>query len=241
MYGGESVNLPFGETEPVEVQVFGLDGLPLTGKTSIKLRVRRINDDLYLDWTDNTFKDGSSVGQLLQVLTEVDPTYSPGIYELNTPPHVKGLNTGAIINATTTDIYEIVVVQDGEYDAPGLPTGFELRLGWLADKIKELPGSVAEAVWDETQLAHVIAGSFGDAVRRILALQKENYFIDEMTYNSRGLMMTGRIRIFPDKATALAATAGGSGEGELAVYSFTTTEIAGHVERAATARSVRDT
>ena len=240
MYGGESVNLPFGETEPVEVQVFGLDGLPLTGKTSIKLRVRRINDDLYLDWDDNSFKAGGAVSQLLLPLLEVDPTYSPGVYELNTPPHVKGLNTGIIVNATTTDIYEVVVVQDGEYDAPGLPTGFELRLGWLADKIKELPDSVAEAVWDETQLAHVIAGSFGDAVRRILALQKENYFIDEMTYNSRGLMMTGRIRIFPDKTTALAATAGGSGEGELAVYSFTTTEIAGHVERAATARSVRD-
>jgi len=240
MYGGESVNLPFGETEPVEVQVFGLDGLPLIGKTSVKLRVRRINDDLYLDWADNSFKAGGAVGQLLLPLIEVDPIYSPGIYELNTAPHVKGLNTSAIVNAVATDIYEVVVLQDVESDAPGLPVGFEIRLGWLADKIKALPGSVATAVWDETQLAHVIAGSFGDAVRRILALQKENYFIDQMTYNTRGLMISGRVRIFPDKVTALAATAGGTGEGELAVYAFTTTEIPGHVERAATARSVRD-
>jgi hypothetical protein len=241
MFESGPVYVPTGATEPVEVQVAGLDNLPLLGKTSIKLCVRRISDNTYLDWTDNTFKVGSSVVQMLLALVEVSPTYSPGVYELDTSPHVKGLNTAVLTNASVGDVYDVTVVQDGEYDAPGLPVGFEIKLGApFADKLEGLPGNVAAAVWDEGQLAHVIAGSFGNAVRRILALQKENYFIDEMTYNSRGLLLGGRIRIFPDKTTALAATAGGASEGEVGVYSFTTTEVPGHIERAATARSVRD-
>ena len=241
MFESGPVYVPTGATEPVEVQVAGLDGLPLLGKTSIKLRVRRIDDGFYLDWSDQTFKPGAAVTILLQPLIEVSPTYSPGVYELDTAPHVKGLNTGVITNAIAGDVYDVTVVQDGDYDAPGLPVGFEIKLGApFADKIEDLPDSVAAAVWDEEQLAHIIAGSFGDAIRRILALQKENYFIDEMTYNSRGLLLGGRIRIFPDKITALAATSGGTGQGEIGVYSFTTTEVPGHIERAATARSVRD-
>jgi len=241
MFESGPVYVPTGATEPVEVQVAGLDNLPLLGKTSIKLGVRRISDNAYLDWTDNTFKTGSAVVQMLLALIEVSPVYSPGVYELDTAPHVKGFNTAALVNAVVGDVYDLTVVQDSEYDAPGLPVGFEIKLGApFADKLEGLPGSVAAAVWDESQLAHVIAGSFGNAVRRILALQKENYFIDEMTYNSRGLLLGGRIRIFPDKATALAATAGGASEGEVGAYSFTTTEVPGHIERAATARSVRD-
>lgn len=241
MFESGPVYVPTGATEPIEVQVSGLDNLPLTGKTSIKLCIRRIRDSLYLDWTDNTFKAGGDATQRLMPLTEVSADYSPGVYELDTAPHTKGLNTGVITNAATGDVYDITVVQDGEYDAPGLPVGFEIKLGEpFADRIQDLPDSVAAAVWDETQLAHIIAGSFGDAVRRILALQKENYFIDQMEYNSRGLLLGGRIRIFPDKVTALAATKGGSGEGEIGVYSFTTTEVAGHIERADTARSVRE-
>ena len=42
------------------------------------------------------------------------------------------------------------------------------------------------------------------------------------------------------QATATAATDGGVSEGEIGVYSFTTTEVTGHIERPATARSVRD-
>ena len=241
MFESGPVYVPTGATEPVEVQVAGFDNLPLLGKTSIKLHIRRIQDGYYLDWSDNTFKAGSAVVQMLIALSEVSPTYSPGVYELDTAPHVKGLNTAAIINAVVNDVYDVTVVQDADYDAPGLPVGFEIKLGApFADKIEALPGSVAGAVWDEMQLSHVLAGSFGDLIRRIVGLQKENYFIDGMTYNSRGLLLSGRVRIFPDKTTTQAATDGGSGEGEIGTYAFTTTEVTGHIERAATARSVRD-
>ncbi len=102
------------------------------------------------------------------------------------------------------------------------------------------PAIIANAVWNAMQADHQLANSFGDAVQRIVALQKENYFIDQMTYNPEGLMTAGRIRLFRTKAGAVAATDGGSGEGEFATYSFDTTETAGAPERARTARSVRD-
>ena len=230
-----------GDTEPVEVQVFGRSGLPLTGKTDIKIRVRRHNDDLYFDWTDNTFKSGGSVAQMLQALSEVSASLSPGIYRLNVGAHVRGFNTGAVTNPGIEDIYDVTIVQDSGLDAVGLPVGFEIKVGRYVDKIAGLPGNVADAVWDEMQADHVVANSFGDLMRRVVALQKENYFIDNMTYNTKGLLLAGRIRLFATKAAAAAATDGGTGEGEFAIYSFDTTEKPGpHEERAATARSVRD-
>lgn len=102
------------------------------------------------------------------------------------------------------------------------------------------PTIIANAVWNAMQADHTLAGSFGDAVQRIVALQKENYFIDQMTYNTQGLMLSGRIRLFRTKAAALAATDGGAGEGEFATYSFTSTETPGEPCKARTARSVRD-
>lgn len=103
------------------------------------------------------------------------------------------------------------------------------------------PAVIANAVWNAMQADHQLANSFGDAVQRIVALQKENYFIDQMTYNAEGLMLSGRIRLFRTKAAALAATDGGSGEGEFATYSFDATPTAGEPCKARTARSVRDT
>ena len=55
----------------------------------------------------------------------------------------------------------------------------------------------------------------------ILGLVQHNFFLDETTYNSAGLMVSGRIRIFPSKALTDAATDGGTGEGELATFQAT--------------------
>ena len=231
---------PTNSTEPVEVQLFTHAGAPLLGKTDIKVQVRRIQDDHFLDWTDNLLKTPSSVTARLLGLEEVSAAYNPGLYRLNTWPHINGLNLAAILNHGLDDIYDVTIMQDGGTDATGLPIGFELKAGALADKIQALPNSVANAVWDTIQADHTLAGSFGLLLQRVVALQKENYFIDSMTYNTQGLMLTGRIRLFHTKADALAATPGGIGESEFATYSFDTTSISGRPERAATARSVRD-
>lgn len=233
--------VPTNGVEPIEVQLFDYAGIPLVGKTDIKVQVRRIRDDYYLDWSDDTLKLPASVIQRQITLEEVSSVYSPGLYRLNDWPHVNGLNLAAIINHGVDDIYDVTVVQVGGTDAIGLPVGFELKVGALADKIQGLPANVADAVWNSMQTDHTLAGSFGLLLQRIVALQKENYYIDHMTYNTQGLMLTGRIRLFATKAAALAATAGGVGEGEFATYSFDTTPISGKPERAATARSVRDT
>jgi len=237
---GGSVWVPTDSIEPIEIQIFDRYGIPLTSKTDIVIQIRRIADDFLLDWTDDHLKTPASVIQRLLPLSEISATYHPGLYRLNTWPHTNGLNLSAIVNHGVDDIYDVTIFQSGGTDAAGLPLGFEMKVGDLADKIAGLPTNVADAVWDAMQTDHTLAGSFGLLLQRIVALQKENYYIDNMTYNTQGLMLTGRIRLFTTKATALAATPGGSGEGEFATYSFDTTSISGKPERAATARSVRD-
>lgn len=258
-----------GYKEPIEIQLFDQYGQLLKGKTNIYVRIRRHQDDYFFDWSNNTFKEPASVVKMNEVLAEVSMTYSPGIYRLDTATHVKGWDTSLITNGNDNDVYEITIVQIGGLDAVGMPVGFELHVDPLlaaiddvSSQIDDLPsaidtaltathgtgswqsaaaGNIADAVWNAMQTDHTIAGSFGDLVRRVVALQKENYFIDQMNYNIQGLMTSGRIRLFNTKAEALAATDGGTGEGEFATYSFDTTETVGAPERAKTARSVRDT
>jgi hypothetical protein len=243
MNAGGSIWVTTDSTEPIEIQIFGQDGIPLPGKIDIVIQLRRISDSLYLDWTDNTLKLPAAVVQRHQILSEVSATYSPGLYRLNSLDHPNGLHLDRIINRGTNDIYDVTILQAGGTDAVGLPLGFEMKVGFLADNIasiSSMPTDIADAVWDALQADHTVAHSFGDMMRRIVALQKENYFIDEMTYNTQGLLLTGRIRLFTTRTEALAATDGGAGEGEFATYSFDTTPVSGKPERPLTARSVRD-
>lgn len=212
MHGGGTAYVETGGKEPIEVQIFNrFTGKPLTGKTDLKVRIRRHNDDLYFDWDDNSFKAYGSVVQLLQPLSEVNATQSPGIYRLSTVTHLRGLDTSQISGLSNSDSLEVTILQDGGSDAAGLPIGFELKVG-----------------------------NFLDTILRIVALQKENYYIDQMTYNTPGLMTSARIRLFRTKAEADAATDGGSGEGEFATYTFTATPDGTRPELASDVRSVKD-
>jgi hypothetical protein len=212
MHGGGTAYVETGGKEPIEIQVFNrITGKPLLGKTNLKVRIRRHEDDLYYDWSDNTFKAYASVSQLLEALSLVNDTQSPGLYRLSTVDHLRGFDTSKIQNLLGTDSLEITILQDGGTDAGGLPTGFELKVG-----------------------------NFLDSIMRIVGLQKENYYIDQMTYNTPGLMTAARIRLFHTKAAALAATDGGSGEGEFATYTFDTVPNTVRPELADTARSVKD-
>jgi len=235
--GGSKYILP-GAKEPIEIQLIDQFNRLLTGKTDIFIQIRRHQDDRYFDWSDNTFKNPSIIVTRHQALSEVSAAYSPGIYRLDAgPTHAKGFNTAVITNPGSADVYDIDVTQIGGDDATGLPQGYELC---IYDLTVGLPEVIADAVWNAMQVDHRVVGSFGELVQRVAALQKENYYIDNMTYNTQGLMLTGRIRLFYTKTDANAATPGGSGQGEFATYTFTTTPTPGHPERAATARSVKE-
>jgi hypothetical protein len=227
-----------GAKEPIEVQVFDRYWeIPLLGKTDLYVKIRRIADAFFLDWNDNTFKNPATVITLRAVLSEVSPTYSPGIYQLNRAPgHIRGFDTSQITNAGVTDVYDVTIEQVGGTDGAGLPIGYELHV--RADAT--LPTEIADAVWDAMQVDHDVLGSFGDLMRRIVALQKENYVIDNAVHNPQGLLITARIRLFENKADVLAATDGGVGEGEFATYNFVTTPDGSKPAIADVVRSMRD-
>jgi len=234
-----SVEIPTGGKEPVEIQVFhGITGQPLVGSTTLQVSVRRLKDDLYLDWSNDTLRIDIIIVKLWETLEEVDPTNRAGLYRLNTVNHVRGLDTSKFTNADVNDVYE-VTIRDSAEVAGGVPMGFELKTGALADKINGLLYDVANSVWDAMQADHKITGSFGDMMRRIVALQKEHYYVDNTTYNTEGLLLFGRIRLFETEAAVNAATYGGSSEGEFATYELTTTPKPLTPERANDVRSVR--
>lgn len=235
MQGGSKYIKP-GEREPVEIQVANrYTDEPLTDKTNLFIKIRRINDDLYFDWNDNTFKVPASVGILHVALVEVSKPYSPGLYHLNYgPSHLRGFDTSQITNAGLSDVYDVTVEQIGDSDAAGLPVGYELQIRQEVT----LPSEVADAVWNAMQADHKVLNSFGDLMRRIVALQKEYYVIDNMVHNAQGLLLEARIRLFENKTDVLAATDGGTGEGEFATYSFYTTP---HTAKPAIADLVRST
>ena len=223
MNSGGSTIIQSGETEPVEAYIRDIVGDALTGKTDIKIRVRRHKDGYYYDWSDDTFKVVGSVVQMLETLDELDSTNSPGVYILDTTQHDHGFDTSQITNAGTNDIYDVTVLQDGGSDAAGLPVGFELKVGFWTDQIDGVPTNVANAVWGAMHADHKVQGSFGELLLRIEALKNGNHVMDQLVYNSKNLIISGRMRLFYTKAAVTAATDGGSSEGEFATYSFSTT------------------
>lgn len=237
MRGGSKYIKP-GDREPIEIQIFDrFIGEPLLGKTDLFVKIRRISDDLYLDWDDNTFKDPSTATTLRALLNEISTAYSPGLYQLDlSPDHEKGFNTGAITNAGTSDVYDVTIEQVSGIDAGGLPTGYELHVRQDAT----LPAEIADAVWNAMQADHKVLNSFGDLMRRVVALQKEFYVIDNMVHNTQGLLTAARIRLFENKVDVLAASDGGTAQGEFATYSFVTTPDASKPALADVARSMRD-
>lgn len=129
-----TVRIKTGATEPIEIMVVNALGAPLTGLTNVKVKVRRVSNANFFDWSDNTFKPGPSCSQLLQPLQEINATYGSGEYRLNSTPHVKGFNTAAITNAYANDVYRITVVQDGSpSSAANVPQIGEIKVGEWVD------------------------------------------------------------------------------------------------------------
>jgi len=99
--------------------------------------------------------------------------------------------------------------------------------------------SIADAVYDEATAGHTVSNTFGEVLHVIYGLSHVNFVLDNTTFNSSGLMLSGRYRVFADAAAATAATDGGTGEGE--IYSFTVTATAeSTANRIALYRVVKD-
>jgi hypothetical protein len=116
-----------GSIEPIEAWIAGDTGAPLTGLTDCYVRLRRLSDGRYLDWSDMTFKASGWV-VLSKILTELDATRAPGMYSV-----VGGLDTGAVTNHVNNDTYTVYPLQDPGNTAV-LPAPGEILVGrWLDD------------------------------------------------------------------------------------------------------------
>jgi len=131
------VRIQTGQKEPIVALIVDANGNELTGKTDIKIKIRRLSDGFYFDWADDTFRSGGAVSQLLQALSEVSGTYSPGEYQLNTASHVDGFDTSVITNAADDDVYFITAIQDSGTDAANVPLIGEIKVGNFVDDIVE--------------------------------------------------------------------------------------------------------
>lgn len=66
--------------------------------------------------------------------------------------------------------------------------------------------AIANAVWDALLADHQNPDSIGQALLVIRGLLQYNYILDQTDYNTKGLLVAGRIRIFPSKADTDAGT-----------------------------------
>lgn len=236
-----SVYIQTGKTEPIEVLALNVLGERLTGKTDIYCKIRRQSDNLYFDWSDNLFKANPTT--LRYAMIEIDSDKAAGEYKLTKTGHVNGFNTATIANADADDIYAITVEQVGGTDAINLPQIGELKVGHYTDDIPSFNSNEIAEIKDVLGISGTgtpVMPTEGP-LAIILGLVQHNFVLDNTQYNASGLMTAGRVRIFPNKATALAATDGGTGEGELASFTVTASaEMPPHSALPVIYRSIRE-
>ena len=133
-----SISIEQGDKEPIVLQVVDENGDSLTGKSDIKIKIRRQSDGQYFDWTDDTFKEGHLTTTLTWALEELSSSYSPGQYQLNKSGHVNGFDTASIQNPLAIDFYIVTAIQDGGIDAINVPMLGEIRI------IEPVSGGVVE-------------------------------------------------------------------------------------------------
>lgn len=119
------------------------DGTPISGANDVTLRVRRVADGFWWDWSDSVFKAGGAVSQLDEAMTEPDATRAPGMYEATWP------------GGPTAD-YEAHVLRAGVRVGRAL-----LRVGRLpapGDAMDLVEGAVDATALDASAVAELQAG-----------------------------------------------------------------------------------
>jgi hypothetical protein len=133
-----------GNVEPIEVYITNRRFEPLTGLTSIYVRIRRVSDGYYFDWNDSTFKN-TGWTTLDKITTEVDATNFPGLYKVT-----GGLDTSAITNPTADDDYQVLTLENPADEAV-VPMPALLRVGQWVDQI--------DTIWDKLPTNYIMGSS----------------------------------------------------------------------------------
>lgn len=76
--------------------------------------------------------------------------------------------------------------------------------------INNIYKGIADSVFDEELSDHIITGTFGLLLQKILGLSQENIFIDNTIYDESGQLINSRVRVFDTKEHCDAASDGGS-------------------------------
>ena len=123
-----------GATEPIYVYAVKTNGKPFTGLTDIYVRLSRVSDGKYLDWSDMTFKSSGHTTKN-KVLSEVDPLDGKGLYRVT-----GNLNTSLITNPVINDTYTVIPIQTPGTNAK-LPGPDQIQVGDWVDAITNAEAS----------------------------------------------------------------------------------------------------
>lgn len=149
-----STRIPTGATEPIVTYAVTTRGIPITGLTDIYLKVQRLSDYWFLDWSDWTFKAAGHVS-IDHIMAEADSLRLPGVYRL-----AGNFPTASLTNALPSDSYLFRVFQSPGTNAH-LPGPAQLDVGGWAN--------IEDTVWDAPLASHLDVGSTGEALRNLSA------------------------------------------------------------------------
>lgn len=127
-----------GATERIEA--LALDGNldPLTGLTDLLIAIRRVSDDFFYDFDDDTFKAAGWTDRQL-AMTEIDAVNAEGEYAYD-------FDTSVITNPVAYDTYMFRVEQDPGTDVANVPLTGQVKVGLFLDGLLEGPETYDEAL-----------------------------------------------------------------------------------------------
>lgn len=175
----ETTRIQNGQTEVIENAV-ALDSSnnPLTGLSDVSLRIRRISDDYFLDFNDNTFKASGWMDIEID-MTEVDSTNDPGKYKY-------AFDTSGF----SDDAYQIRINCSS---AENFPQFGEIKVGDYVDNLDAAISSI------KAKTDNLPADTNAD-LQIIQALAGKNSKLFSTTYDTNNNLTDGTIRGYASKA-----------------------------------------
>lgn len=115
--------------------------------------------------------------------------------------HIAGGLYGANIVFSSEGYYSVVYVTYSDAPRTVVLDSYDRE----AEQV-EARARISDEVWNALVEDHLAAESTGEGLAIVRGLLQHNYILDETAYNSRGLLVGGRIRIFRNKADTDAGT-----------------------------------
>jgi len=103
----------YGDEIQIEALILDASLQPLTEKTDILVSIRRLSDDLFLDWDDGQFKSSGWTTRQI-ALSEVDSSLAPGSYFVE-------LDTTELQISGIGGFYSVDITQSPGTDAGNVP------------------------------------------------------------------------------------------------------------------------